>query len=333
MGALNHAPPRLDADAGSDPATGLLAPVPAPIIEVDRLWKGYRHHLQRVQLRYEAGSVVQRALRRALAPPPTPFWALSDVSFAIRPGESVALVGRNGSGKTTLLRVLSGITQPTQGQVAVTGRFATLIALGAGFNRERTGRENIYLNAAIQGVEPRRVAPIIDDIIAFSELGDFIDVPVKRFSSGMGARLGFSIAVHIAPDLLFIDEALSVGDAGFKDKSVARIRAMKDEGRTIIFVSHSERLVRQVCDRAIWLDRGRLRLDGPVDDVFRAYTDAFGWTTDDPPSDGRRQAGSRRDDPRDDPDPAPSSRAEPDHPPAAMDAAPRPAGSEGEYRG
>ncbi len=156
------------------------------------------------------------------------------------------------------------------------GRFATLIALGAGFNVERTGRQNIFLNAAIQGVPPRQVARFIGDIIEFSELGEFIDVPIKRYSSGMTTRLGFSIAVHIFPDIIFIDEVLAVGDAAFQEKCIERILQMKADGRTLMFVSHSAASVRLVCDRAIWLDHGRMQADGPTDEVLEAYNSYTG---------------------------------------------------------
>jgi lipopolysaccharide transport system ATP-binding protein len=251
-----------------------------PIIVADRVSKRYRPQTHQIVLRHEALKLLRRSLRslrasRGAAPDPEggerPFWALRDVSFAVRPGESVALVGRNGSGKTTLLRVLCGITRPTEGHAAVHGRFAALLALGAGFNFERTGRENIYLNAAIQGVGRRAIAPLLDDIVAFAELGDFIDVPVKRYSSGMVTRLGFSIAIHTLPDIIFLDEVLAVGDAAFQEKCMERIHGMKAEGRTLVLVSHAAETVRLLCDRAIWLHGGEVRMDGPTDQVLKAY--------------------------------------------------------------
>ena len=193
------------------------------------------------------------------------------MTFTIRAGESVALVGRNGAGKTTLFRVLCGITHASQGRAIINGRFATLIALGAGFNMERSGRENILLNAAIQGVPIGQVKSLMSEIIAFSELGDFIDTPVKRYSSGMVTRLGFSIAAHIFPDIIFLDEVLAVGDAAFQEKCMDRIMAMKAEGRTLMFVSHSADTVRNLCERAIWLDHGQVRMDGPSEEVVNQY--------------------------------------------------------------
>jgi len=241
------------------------------VIVADHIYKRYRKQSQQVSLRHEAQRLLARALRRNAGPTEEPFWALRDVTFTIRAGESVALIGRNGAGKTTLFRVLCGITHASQGRATINGRFATLIALGAGFNSERTGRENIYLNAAIQGVSPAQVKTLMPEIIAFSELEEFIDTPVKRYSSGMVTRLGFSIAAHIFPDIIFIDEVLAVGDAAFQQKCMERIMAMKAEGRTLMFVSHSSDTVRDLCERAIWLHHGKVYLDGPTEVVLQRY--------------------------------------------------------------
>lgn len=242
-----------------------------PIIVADRIWKSYRPKTHQISLRHEAAKFFRQPFQPSSEKPSELFWALQDVSFAIQPGESVALVGRNGSGKSTLLRILCGITRPARGHAQVNGRFATLIALGAGFDPERTGRENIYLNAAIQGVYPREIAKILDEIVDFAELGDFIDVPVKRYSSGMVTRLGFSIAVHILPEIIFIDEVLAVGDSAFQEKCIHRISQMKGEGRTLMFVSHAADTVRELCDRALWLHHGQLNMDGATDEVLHAY--------------------------------------------------------------
>ncbi len=265
----------------SSPGAHPDAPVgPPPVVVVDHVSKSYRPQTHQVVLRHEALKLLRRALParrpdRSAAPSPdageAAFWALRDVSFTIRAGEAVALVGRNGSGKTTLLRLLCGISRPTEGQASVHGRFAALLALGAGFNFERTGRENIYLNAAIHGMSPRQVDGIIGEIIAFAEIGPFIDAPVKRYSSGMITRLGFSVAVHILPDIIFVDEVLAVGDAAFQEKCMERIYAMKAEGRTLVFVSHAAETVRLLCERAIWLHGGELRMDGPTDQVLEGY--------------------------------------------------------------
>jgi ABC-type polysaccharide/polyol phosphate transport system ATPase subunit len=242
-----------------------------PAIIADHVYKRYRRSTHQVSLRHEAQRLVSRAWNRSPRVAEEPFWALQDVTFTIRAGESVALVGRNGAGKTTLFRVLCGITHASQGRAIVNGRFATLIALGAGFNAERTGRENIFLNAAIQGVPPGEVKTFIEEIIAFSELGEFIDAPVKRYSSGMITRLGFSIAAHIFPDIIFVDEVLAVGDAAFQQKCMDRIMAMKAEGRTLMFVSHADGLVRSLCERSIWLHHGQVWMDGATNEVLESY--------------------------------------------------------------
>lgn len=243
----------------------------AAVIRADHVYKRYRPKARQMSLRQEAVTAVRRFLREGGPAQDSGFWAIEDVSFEIAAGQSVALVGRNGSGKTTLLRVLAHITSPTRGCAEVRGRFAALIALGAGFNYERTGRENIFLNAAIQGVGPRTVRELIRDIIAFSELGEFVDVPVKRYSNGMVTRLGFSVAVHLFPDIIFIDEVLAVGDAGFQHKCIERIQEMRREGRTLLLVSHDPGTVKAVCDRSIWLANGRVQMDGPTATVMDAY--------------------------------------------------------------
>jgi len=254
----------------SDTDPTVPTPATPPVIVAEHVSKAYHRRARRVSLRHEAARLLGQGLGRD-GEETDRLWALRDVSFTIRAGEAVALVGRNGSGKTTLLRVLCNVTRPTEGHAEVHGRYATLIALGAGFNMDLTGRENIYLNAAIQGVGPKQTAGLVDDIVAFSELQEFLDTPVKRYSSGMIARLGFSIAVHILPEIIFIDEVLAVGDAEFQERCLARIREMKAEGRTLMFVSHAPETVRQLCERAIWLHRGHLKMDGPTDNVLRAY--------------------------------------------------------------
>lgn len=248
-----------------------LAVSAQPVIVAEQIWKSYRPKSHQISLRHEAAKFFRQPFQHRPEEPNDLFWALQDVTFAIRAGESVALVGRNGSGKSTLLRILCGITRPARGYTQVHGRFATLIALGAGFDPERTGRENIYLNAAIQGVYPRETVKIIDEIVGFAELGEFIDVPVKRYSSGMVTRLGFSIAVHILPEIIFIDEVLAVGDSAFQEKCIHRISEMKADGRTLMFVSHAADTVRELCERALWLHHGRLQMDGPTDEVLQAY--------------------------------------------------------------
>ncbi len=199
----------------------------------------------------------------------TELWALREVSLEIEEGETVALLGRNGSGKSTLLRLLGGILVPTSGTLQVRGRVASLIELGAGFNGELTGRENIYLNASILGLTRREVHRCFDDIVAFSGLAPFIDNQVKHYSTGMYVRLGFAVAAHVDPDVLLIDEVLAVGDDAFQQKCLAKVAEFQAQGRTILFVTHALDLAPRLCHRGILLDEGNLRHDGPVTETVR----------------------------------------------------------------
>ncbi len=214
-------------------------------------------------------------LQRLVGQPPKQyfrdFWALKEVSFKIYRGETVGIIGRNGSGKSTLLQMIGGTVAPTNGTVRTNGRVAALLELGAGFNNEFTGRENIFLNAAILGFPQKNMEMRILEVVAFSELGDFIDQPVKTYSSGMFARLAFSIAIHVDPEMLIVDEALAVGDARFVAKCMRRIKEMQEKGATILFVSHDVSSVRTLCDRAIWLDKGDMVEDGDVFPVTGKY--------------------------------------------------------------
>lgn len=200
------------------------------------------------------------------------FWALKGVDLRVPKGATVGLIGQNGSGKSTLLKVISRILYPNRGRVTVNGRLSTLLELGAGFHPDFTGRENIYLNASILGLSRRETRERLADIIAFSELGDFIDNPVRNYSSGMYMRLGFSVAVHVDPHVLLIDEVLAVGDLAFQGKCLDRIQKMQHEGRTIILVTHSPQQVEDLCDMAVWLDAGQVRLAGEAVSVARAYS-------------------------------------------------------------
>ena len=203
------------------------------------------------------------------------FYALQDVSFSIEPGESVALIGRNGSGKSTMLKVISGVMYPSGGSVAVNGEIAPMIELGAGFDMDLTARENIFLNGAVLGHDRDYMMEHFDRIIEFSELKDFVDVPVKNFSSGMIARLGFSIATEVQADILVCDEVLAVGDFMFQQKCHDRMEQMLSGGTTLLFVSHDINQVKQLCRRAIWIDHGHLRGDGPSAEVCDAYVAAM----------------------------------------------------------
>jgi lipopolysaccharide transport system ATP-binding protein len=201
-------------------------------------------------------------------------WALRDVDLRLDPGESVGLIGHNGAGKTTLLKLLARITRPTRGTVRTSGRVASLINLGAGFHPELTGRENIFLNGVILGLSRREVRQRFDEIVEFADLGPYIDTPLKRYSSGMYARLGFAVAAHVEPDVLLVDEVLSVGDVAFQDRSIRKMLSFRDSGRAILFVSHNLSAIEMMCQRSVWLDHGSIRLEGPTAQVVRAYIDA-----------------------------------------------------------
>lgn len=199
------------------------------------------------------------------------FWALRDVSFHIEAGDHVGLIGRNGAGKSTTLKLISRIIQPTLGRITVNGRVTALLELGAGFHPDLSGRDNISLNGAVMGLTRREIARKMDEIIEFAEIEDFIDVPVKDYSSGMYLRLAFSAAAHLDPEILLLDEVFAVGDHGFQQKSQERIQQLRKRGITILFVSHSMEAVLQTCRRAIWLERGRVRAFGDVSAVSAAY--------------------------------------------------------------
>jgi ABC-type polysaccharide/polyol phosphate transport system ATPase subunit len=190
------------------------------------------------------------------------FWALQDISFNVKKGETVGIIGRNGAGKSTLLQMICGTLSPTSGGVETNGRIAALLELGSGFNPEFTGRENVYMNATVLGLSKDEIDNRFDDIAAFADIRQFMDQPVKTYSSGMVARLAFSVAVQVDPDVLIVDEALSVGDMAFQEKSFTRMKKIRDAGTAILFVSHSPSAVRNFCDRAIWIDAGRMRAIG-----------------------------------------------------------------------
>jgi len=202
------------------------------------------------------------------------FWALRDVSFEIVAGETFGIIGPNGAGKSTVLKLMARILEPTSGEVTVRGRISPLLELGAGFHPELTGRENVYLNAALFGVSQAEAQERYDQIVEFSELRDFIDAPLKHYSSGMYMRLGFAVAANIIPDVLLVDEVLAVGDEAFQKKCLSKIEEFRREGRTIVFVSHDLPTVLKLCDRALWLDHGRTRAMGPTADVVERYLES-----------------------------------------------------------
>jgi len=199
------------------------------------------------------------------------FWALTDVSFDIKRGEVIGLVGSNGAGKSTLLKVVSGVMKPTKGSVQVNGSIAPMIELGAGFDPELTARENIYLNGAVLGYSEKFLNSKFEEIVEFSELRDFLDVPVKNFSSGMIAKLAFSISTIVDPEVLIVDEILSVGDIKFQEKSHAKMMQLIKGGTTVLYVSHSIAQIKEICDRAIWLDHGKIVKIGPAKEICDDY--------------------------------------------------------------
>jgi lipopolysaccharide transport system ATP-binding protein len=220
-----------------------------------------------------ANAVSGAARWRAAAatPPPATIWALRNVSFEVSPGEVVGVIGRNGAGKSTLLKILSRITRPTEGRARIRGRVDALLEVGTGFHPELTGRENIFLNGAILGMTREQIRRRFDAIAAFAEVERFLDTPVKRYSSGMYMRLAFAVAAHLEPDILIIDEVLAVGDAAFQKKCLGKIDEVARGGRTALFVSHNMVAVQSLCERAIWLDEGRIMAAGPTGEVVRRY--------------------------------------------------------------
>lgn len=245
------------------------------VIQFDNVSKKYRLGTGSFGLRDALPHLVDKMIHRDTdrGGPDRTLWSLKNVDFALERGQALGIVGPNGAGKTTILKLLSNITQPTEGNVTVDGRVSALIELGAGFHPDLTGIENLFLNAAIHGITRLEMAEKLDRIIEFSGLRDFMDTPVKRYSSGMYVRLGFSVAAHIEPDILLVDEVLAVGDASFGRKCVERIQELRQQGTTIVFVSHNENLVRAVCDRGMFLQGGRVRTLGSVEDAMRGYAE------------------------------------------------------------
>jgi ABC-type polysaccharide/polyol phosphate transport system ATPase subunit len=228
----------------------------------------------RVSKKYDiraASNSPRRWYKRPFAKRSEHMWALRDVSFEVKEGEALGIVGHNGAGKTTILRILSSITSPTQGEITVRGRLAALVEVSSGFHPELTGRENVYLHGAMLGMRRTEIRRKLESIIEFSGVGQYIDVPVKRYSSGMYVRLGFSIAAHLDPDVLLLDEVLAVGDAAFQAKCLERIAELRKKGRTIVFISHDLAAVYRICDRALLLSHGRVLMDGPARSVIDQY--------------------------------------------------------------
>jgi lipopolysaccharide transport system ATP-binding protein len=237
---------------------------------------GLRHVLNRwatAPVRWLKGAASSQAttINEVVRPASEDFWALKDVSFEVKPGEVVGIIGRNGAGKSTLLKILSRITEPTEGRVRIKGRVASLLEVGTGFHPELTGRENIFLNGAILGMSRAEIKRNFDEIVAFSEVERFLDTPVKRYSSGMYVRLAFAVAAHLESEILVVDEVLAVGDSQFQKKCLQKLEGMSTHGRTILFVSHQIAAVTRLCQSALWIDRGRVQEFGRSDHTCSHY--------------------------------------------------------------
>ena len=206
-------------------------------------------------------------------------WALNDVSFQVRPGEVIGIIGRNGAGKSTLLKILSRITEPTSGRAEIRGRIASLLEVGTGFHPELTGRENIFLNGSILGMRRREITDKFDEIVAFAEIEKFLDTPVKRYSSGMYVRLAFAVAAYLEPEILLVDEVLAVGDAQFRKKCLGKMSDVASQGRTVLFVSHNMGAITRLCERTLFLDNGHVSADGPSEEIISHYLSSGAVTT------------------------------------------------------
>lgn len=237
-------------------------------IRAEHVWKQFLLRRDRAD---SVGQLLARMVPGRSRPRPEPFWALRNISFEVPEGKSLGIIGSNGSGKSTVLKLLTRTMQPTRGRFETRGKISALIELGAGFHPDFTGRENIVLNASIFGIRRKEIERRIDDIIDFAEIRPFIDTPVKYYSSGMQARLGFAVAIYVDSDILVIDEILAVGDMGFKRKCMGRILGMKGRGVTILLVSHDLESVERLMDQAIWIEQGVIRAAGSPRDVVDAY--------------------------------------------------------------
>jgi lipopolysaccharide transport system ATP-binding protein len=247
------------------------------VVSLEHVWKRYRLGMrkrvsaQRRTLGGEFNIALERAGLRKSTEAGKHLWALADASFEVRDGEALGIIGPNGSGKSTALKLISRITLPWSGTVRSRGRIASLIEVRSGIHPELTGRENIFLYGSILGLSRKDIRTRFDDIVEFAELGRFIDTPVKRYSSGMEVRLGFSVAIHLEPDVLLVDEVLAVGDEAFQRRCIERMDKLIHSGQTLLFVSHVMKDVRRICDRVVYLDRAMVRADGPADDVVDLY--------------------------------------------------------------
>jgi len=240
-------------------------------ISVSHIWKHYRIGARHDSLRDTLTELMRRGMGRNGHEPKGEFWALKDVTFDVRQGETLGIIGPNGAGKSTILKLLSRISKQTKGEIAVQGRLAALIEVGAGFHPDLTGRENIYLNGTIMGMRHKEIDRLFDSIVEFSELSKFLEMPVKRYSSGMAVRLGFSVAAHLKPENLLIDEVLAVGDLSFQQKCFQRITDLKAQGTTMIFISHNLEAVQRLCDRVVLINEGEIAQQGDTIDTIAHY--------------------------------------------------------------
>ncbi len=252
-------------------------------IKAENIWKQYRirHHFEgsTSSLKELLNSPINRLLGKTNGSRSHDeseiFWALKDISFEIEHGESVGLIGRNGAGKSTLLKILSRITRPSRGKAVIFEHVNSLLEIGTGFNTELSGRDNVFLNGSFLGMRHQEIKKRFNEIVEFSEIEQFIDTPVKYYSSGMYVRLAFSVAAHLTPELLLLDEVLSVGDAGFQQKSFEKMRELLGSGATIIMVSHNQEAVKKICKRAIWLQNGEVAMEGRSAEVIEKYLNSI----------------------------------------------------------
>ncbi len=270
-------------------------------IRVEKMGKRYR-----IGAEEERYSTLRESATRAFSTPlrwlrrdsgaetSTQVWALKDVSFEVKQGEVLGIIGRNGAGKSTLLKILSRITEPTEGSAEIHGRVGSLLEVGTGFHPELTGRENIYLNGAILGMKRREIESKFDEMVAFAEVARFLDTPVKRYSSGMYMRLAFAVAAHLEPEILLVDEVLAVGDIGFQQKCLGRMSDVAREGRTVLFVSHNMAAISALCTRAMLLAHGQVTQTGTAQEVVESYLDSVRTTASIPLYERRDRGGSGR---------------------------------------
>lgn len=243
-------------------------------IEMQEVWKKYK-----IKQPFNTGTSLKELLNQPfkithkseLSKENSTFWALKDISLTINHGESVGIIGKNGAGKSTLLKLLSRITRPTRGKIILYEKIVSLLEIGTGFNADLSGKDNIFLNGSFMGLNRYEIESIYDEIVEFSGIQDFIHTPVKYYSSGMYIRLAFSVAVHLKPETLLLDEVLSVGDAEFRKKSFDKMQQLLNSGVTILLVSHSEEAIKDICNRVIWLEKGRIVMDGPSEAVVNQY--------------------------------------------------------------